>query len=154
MNDDQLFPNWLYPDLIEDALPWEKKTNLTLETFVERYTLHDSYWVGIFHHVAYDPSVTLAFQWDSVWLPNEASHSDAGDSPYLFMRLEEVTEVTTANYENLDGICRAISGLEMLELEGALHLAIDDVYGGQVNIVFTGNHSILALNSEGKVLSI
>jgi len=156
LDDDQFYPDWLYKKLIEDDLPWDKKSNHDLESFLGKYTLHDSFWVGVFHHVAFDKSVTLAFQWDSVWLPDEVKEgtSHVDDWPYLFIKIEDVTEVTKANYIDLDRINRAIGDSEVLELEGSTHLAIDDVYGGQVNIVFTGKHSILALNPDGTELKI
>ena len=34
------------------------------------------------------------------------------------------------------------------------YLAIDDVYGGQVDIVFTGHHKVLALNPDASLLTI
>jgi len=123
---------------------------------MKKYTLHNSFWVGVFHHVAFDQSVTLAFQWDSVWLPDEVKvgTSYVDDWPYLFIKIEDVTEVTKSNFVGLDRVNRAIGDAEVLDLEGSTHLAIDDVYGGQVNIVFTGKHSILALNPDGSELKI
>lgn len=156
MNDEQFYPDWLYRKLIEDDLPWDKRSEYCLEAFLKKYTLHDSFWVGLFHHVAFDRSVTLAFQWDSVWLPDEVKEgtSHVDDWPYLFVQIEEVYEVTKANFVDLNGINRAIGGAEVMEFEDATHLAIDDVYGGQVNIVFKGKHSIIALNPDGSVLKI
>ncbi|MGF1733664.1 hypothetical protein [Photobacterium kasasachensis] len=156
MNDDQLYPDWLYKKLIDSDFPWHKKASLSLEAFFEKYTLHDSYWVGVFHHVDLSQSVTIAFQWDSVWLPDEIKEgtSSVDDWPYLIFQLEGAKEVTTANFVDIDGVSRAISGAEVLELDGEKHLAIDDVYGGQVNVVFSGKCSILALNPDESVLKI
>ncbi len=153
---EQFYPDWLYKKLIEDDLPWDKKAELKLESFLKKYTLHDSFWIGIFHHVAFDQSVTIAFQWDSVWLPDEVKEGTPliDDWPYLFIKFKDVKEINSDNYEYLDGINRAIGGCEILELDGNFHLAIDDVYGGQVNIVFSGSHSILALNPDCSVLKI
>jgi len=156
LDDYQLYPDWLYKKLIEDDLPWDQKSPYDLEEFLSKYTLHDSSWVGIFHHVAFDRSVTLAFQWDSVWLPDEIKEgtSHVADWPYLFVQLEDVEEVSKANFVELGGINRSIGDAETMKLEGAIHLAIDDVYGGQVNVVFKGKHSILALNPDSSVLKI
>lgn len=156
LDNDQLYPDWLYKKLIEDDLPWDKKSNYCLESFLEKYTLHDSLWVGVLHHLAFDRSVTLAFQWDSVWLPDEVKEgtSHVGDWPYLFIKIDNVREISKANFVDLDGINRSIGGSDCLSLEGVTHLAIDDVYGGQVNIVFKGKHSILALNPDGTELKI
>lgn len=156
MENDQCYPDWLYKKLIENGLPWEHRSSYDLEEFLSKYTLHDSFWVGLFHHVAFDRTVTLAFQWDSVWLPDNVKEgtSHVDDWPYLFMQIDEVEEVSKAGFLNLDGINRAIGGAEIMKLEDASYLAIDDVYGGQVNIVFKGQYSILALNPDGSVLRI
>ncbi|WP_461535053.1 hypothetical protein [Spongorhabdus nitratireducens] len=156
MDDEQFYPDWLYKKLIEDDLSWDKKSTLDLDSFLKKYTLHDSHWVGLFHHLAFDRSVTLAFQWDSFWLPDDikAYSPLVDDWPYLFIKIDDVNEVTTANYADIDGINRAISGAETLDMGGAIHLAIDDVFGGQVNLVFKGSQDIIALNPDGSVLSI
>ncbi len=156
MKDEQFYPDWVYKRIIEDDLPWDKQADLTLDAFNEKYTLHDSYWVGIFHHVAFNQSITLAFQWDSVWLPNDikkgTSHVD--DWPYLFIQLEKVTEISTSNFGDVEEISRAIGDSELLEIDGTFYLAIDDVYGGQVDIVFTGHHRIVALDPDASLLKI
>ncbi len=76
------------------------------------------------------------------------------DWPYLFMKIEGVKEITTANFVNLDRINRAIGGAEVMDSDGSTLLAIDDVFGGQVNVVFASKHSILALNPDGSALNI
>ena len=97
-----------------------------MESFFKKYTLHDSYWVGIFSHVGFSQSVTIAIEWDFVWLPNEVKKNVFVDSwPYLFIKLE-----------------------------GVSYFAVDDVFGGQVTIVFKGKQSILALNSDGSYFKI
>lgn len=129
---------------------------LSIESFFEKFTLHDSYWVGIFHHLAFDQSVTLAFEWDAVWLPDEIKKNSSlvEEWPYLFFQINGVKEVSTANYTDIGNVNRAISGGEALNIEGINHLAIDDVYGGQVNIVYNGVLTILALNPDGSSLAI
>jgi hypothetical protein len=156
LDDDQFYPDWLYKKLVEDDLPWTKKSDLDLGLLLSKYTLHDSYWVGIFHNVAFDQSVILAFQWDSVWLPDAVKEgtSHVDDWPYLFIKIEVVNEISKANFVDLNRINRAIGGAESMEIDGFTHLAIDDVFGGQVNIVFKGKHSILALNPDGSELAI
>lgn len=156
MDEDQFYPLWLYQKLVEDDLPWGNKSSYDLSGFLSKYTLHDSYWVGLFLHVAFDKSATLAFQWDSVWLPDEVVKGSyfVDDWPFLFIRINQLDEMSTANFVELDRVNRAIGDVEVLEIEGAMYLAVDDVYGGQVNLVFNGEYSILALNPDGSVLSI
>lgn len=82
-------PNWFYGDLVEDCLPWQQGKKMTFEEFHQKYTLHDSYWIGIFFNVAYEQTATLAIEWDAVWLPERLKQSTAtvSDWPYLFIQL-------------------------------------------------------------------
>jgi len=156
LDDEQLYPDWLAKKLIEDDLPWEEKSSLNIESFFEKFTLHDSYWVGVFHHLGFDQSVTLAFEWDAVWLPDEIKKNTSliDEWPYLFFQINGVKEISTDNYSDIEGVNRAIAGGEALNIDGANHLVIDDVYGGHVNIVYQGVLTILALNPDGSVLTI
>ncbi len=156
MEDEQLYPDWLSKKLIEDDLPWDEKSSLSIESFFEKFTLHDSFWVGVFHHLGFDQSVTIAFEWDAVWLPNEIKKNTplVEEWPYLFFQINGVQEITTDNYSDIEGVNRAIAGGEALNIDGVNHLAIDDVYGGQVNIVYNGTLDILALNPDRTVLTL
>jgi len=49
---------------------------------------------------------------------------------------------------------RTIGGAEVELIDGKYHLAIDDVFGGQVNVLFQGNCSIVALNPDRTLLTI
>lgn len=150
------YPDWLYRDLVEDLLPWQQGKEMTFKEFDRKYTLHDSHWVGIFYDVAYTQNVTLSIQWDYVWLPKEIkkNQSRLDGWPYLFIRLLDVEQIHTANYKEIfkSKICRTISGCEYEEIEEKKFLAIDDVYGGQINIVYTGKEIFLALEENKNVL--
>lgn len=150
------YPTWLYQELIDDLLPWQEGKGMTFRDFNKRYTLHDSYWVGIFYNVAYEQAVTLAIEWDAVWLPDEIKKSTSvvDDWPYLLIRLTGVEQVSTANYTDIEGISRAIAGNEFEEVEGKKFLVIDDVYGGQINIIYKGQEIFLALEKDRSILKI
>ena len=156
MNSENLYPEEVLRKLVDDDLPWDKSAKLSLCSFLEKYTLHDSYWIGVTYNVGFDQSATLSFQWDSVWLPDDVKErsSIVDDWPYLFIKLDVVYQISTANYIGIDYMSRAISAVEMVQMEGIFHLAIDDVYGGQVNIEHSGSSSILALNPDGSILRI
>jgi hypothetical protein len=156
-DDEQFYPDWVYRRVIENNLPWDKKSDHNIETFLDTYTLHDSSWIGIFYDIKFDQSVTLGFQWDSVWLPDNikegTSHVD--DWPYLFIKIDSVKEISTNNFEELYyELNRTIRRAEITKIEEMYYLTIDDVYGGQVNIVFSGDHYILALNPDCSKLKI
>jgi hypothetical protein len=71
MSEEEYFPNWLFEAIVEDYLPWELASDYSYEKFAEKYTLHDSLWVGLFANVTYEDTAILVFMWDSVWLPDE-----------------------------------------------------------------------------------
>ncbi|MCT7949762.1 hypothetical protein NG798_08175 [Ancylothrix sp. C2] len=151
---DSFFPNWLYQGLVDELLPWHQGKQMSFRAFNQKYTLHDSYWIGIFYNVGYAQAVTLAIQWDACWLPQEikANSSFVNDWPYLFIRILGVEQIDTANYVEIGRICRAIAGCEFEEVEGKNFLAIDDVFGGQINIIYTGTETFLALNGDKSCL--
>ena len=150
------YPAWVYRGLVEDYLPWEQGRKINFTEFNKKYTLHDSYWIGIFFNVAYDQTATLAIQWDAVWLPDEVAKSTSivNDWPYLFIQLKKIEEFSTSNYGDIGGLPRSISGCEFEEIDGKKFLAIDDVFGGQINIVYQGEETFLAMGKDQRILSI
>ncbi len=80
-------PDWVYQELVENYLPWQQGKKMSFQEFDRKYTLHDSYWLGIFFDVAYEKAATLAIQWDAVWLSDAVKErtSVVADWPYLFI---------------------------------------------------------------------
>ena len=150
------YPAWVYRGLVEDYLPWEQGRKINFTEFNQKYTLHDSGWIGIFFDVAYDRTATLAIQWDAVWLPDEVAKNTSivKDWPYLFIQLKKIGEFSTSNYCDLGGLPRSISGCEFEEMDGKKFLAIDDVFGGQINIIYQGEETFLAMEKDKRILSI
>lgn len=150
------YPKWLGQSVIEDDLPWNFAECLTFQEFSETYTLHDSIWVTIYQNVAYDDSVTLVIRWDAVWLPDEvaASTSFVADWPLLFIKIENVHQISTSGYRDVGGIQRGIGKAEIEGVDGKQLLVISDHYGGNVEIIFSGKLSFLALNRNKEPLKI
>jgi len=150
------FTKWLYEKLIDDGFPWDKTGFVDVSSFSKKYTLHDSCWVGMFFDVGFEASATMAFQWDSFWLPEQLQKQTptVDDWPYLFIRINNIEQITTKNFGTETDICRAIVGLEFEEIEKKYFLAIDDVFGGQITIEFRGSVFFLAYSSDGEILQI
>lgn len=51
-------------------------------------------------------------------------------------------------------VCRVIAGSEIEEVDGKKFLSIDDVFGGQINIIYRGQVVFLALEKNKRRLSI
>jgi hypothetical protein len=145
---------------MDDLLPWDKKSDLSIETFLMKYTLHDSFWVGLFFD-GYSDDVTLAFKWDGSWLPDEIKKSRSwvhepswglvADWPFLFIRIIKVDQISFSKFRGF-AYC-GIAGIEFETIEGRKFLAIDGV-DGVVSIVFSGEVSFLALEPNEQILSI
>ena len=154
--DEPEYPNWLYRELIEGLLPWQHGKKIDFKRFTEKYTLHDSYWIGIFSNVGCENTATLAIQWDPVWLPDEIqqSTSNVGDSLYLFILLTKIEQISINNYVDIKGHCRSIGTSAVEEIDGKKFLAIDDIYGGQISIIYQGEETFLAMDKHKCLLSI
>jgi hypothetical protein len=150
------YPPWLYESIIKNDLPWESANEWSFRQFSEKYTLHDSYWIGLFYDIAYDNNVILAIVWDSVWLPDEIAESTAvtDDWPVLFIKVQEVLQVSTSGYKDIGGIQRGIHHSETTEVGDKELFVISDHDGGVVELVFTGTVEFLALNRNKEVLAI
>ncbi|HEV2798897.1 MAG TPA: hypothetical protein VGW12_00270 [Pyrinomonadaceae bacterium] len=82
--------DWVYREVVEDTLPWSEAKEYSFQQFSEKYTLHDSVWIGLFYDVAYENNVILAIIWDAVWLPDEIARSTSivAEWPLLFVNIE------------------------------------------------------------------
>ena len=149
-------PGWFYEALVEDSFPWSDGVMMSFKEFSQKYTLHDSYWIGAFLNIAYEPTVTLAIVWDAVWLPDTIQESTpvVGDWPYLLIQLSGVEQVSPSQDEDAIEACRTISGHEVVEVDGKKVLSIDDVYGSQIHIVYRGQEVFLALDKNQHRLEI
>jgi hypothetical protein len=149
-------PDWVYKELVEDYLPWEQGRKINFIEFNKKYTLHDSGWIGIFFNIAYEQTATLAIRWDAVWLPDNIAKSTSivSDWPYLFIQLKNIEQFSTSNYDDIGSLPRSISGCEFKEIDGKKFLEIDDVFGGQINIIYQGEETFLAMEKDKQILSI
>lgn len=150
------FPAWLSSGIVEDTLPWDRGVTLELPEFLKRFTLHDSYYIGLFYNLAYSDSCLLAFQWDPVWLPDGLAPATGlvEDWPFLFIHLHKVQQCRTFDYEDYVDINRAIETADFKETNGEKQLFIGDAFGGKLQLSFTGDARFLALDKNGKALKL
>lgn len=157
MIEEKYFPDWLYESIIEDFFPWESAREYSYEEFSQKYTLHDSIWIGLFANITYEDEAVLAIIWDSCWLPDEIakSTSEVVEYPFLFIKLEKITQILTRNYKDNGGIQRGISNSKFFTMEeDKKSLTVFDHYGGEIEIIFCGEMKFLGLDREKKVLPI
>src|SRR5215216_2317656 len=102
MIEEEYYPKWLYEAIVEDFLPWESAQNFPYEEFAQKYTFHDSVWIGLFANVTYEDTAILSIIWDACWLPDEIAESTAEvrKYPFLFIKLEKIVQILTKNYKD------------------------------------------------------
>jgi hypothetical protein len=145
------FPEWLGISLINNDLPWEIAQPYNVEEFLEKYTLHDSYWVTLHHDVAQENYAILVIEWDVYWLPDEIAQSTpiVAEWPLLFIKLEDVKQISTLGYEKLEVVAiRGIATAEFEEINGKNVFVIHDHFGGSVEIVYSGGANFLAFDRK------
>ena len=108
------YPDRLGGDLLGGGLPWEAAVEATMPTFLSRYTLHDSLWIGLYLQPKVE-AVTLV-RWDTYW--TDGGLPSAGDAvadwPVLLVRFERVYQTFTTypgpeERETLSGLPETIS---------------------------------------------
>jgi hypothetical protein len=150
------FPDWLYPALVEDALPWQDARVMTLAEFNGKYSLHDSDWIGLFQNVGFDGDVIMAFHWALIaWKPEKQVPSD-DEYLFLFTRLTLVEDIRITGYElgRESGCWRGGMYTESIDADGVHILSVSDWYDGAVVVSYRGQMQILVLDKDGKEVEI
>ncbi len=148
-------PSWISRRIINNDLPWHKAKKNSIYQFKENYSLLDSYWIGAFHNVAHDNSMTLAIQWDSYCLPNDLKRTLVNPEEwlYVFIRITKVKMASHFGFSNSErppeGVLRSISKLKLKAANKERLLSIRDAYGGKTKILFNGECNFLVLD-EGQ----
>ncbi len=150
--DDQ--PTWISKCIIRNDLPWNKSRKNSFDSFYEKYTLHGSYWIGLFHNVAFDNSITLSMQWDADCLSEELqmSLSNPDDWLYLFIKITGVKKVLNFGFKKIGPIQRSIAELELMSANKEHMAVITDEHGGQVRINFSGEGRFLVLDEDQNII--
>jgi hypothetical protein len=55
------YPDWLGNDLVSGTLPWEQGLPSSLAAFLDRFTLHNARWVGLYTET--ERNATLILRW-------------------------------------------------------------------------------------------
>ncbi len=145
--------------IMEGDLPWERSMEAHIDSFLERYTLHDSNWIGLFTDCGYDDTAIAVISFDPVW-NSSVSHptSVCADWPLLLLRFKCVSAICLSGYTNIEGIQRGISTVEVEhKSDEEVRTVICDHYGASVSLqhfplvealVFLADESVKEL-SEG-----
>ena len=178
----EYYPFTLGSQLIDGGFDWSSARSVPMERFLAEYTLHDSYWVGLFTRPAYE-SVAV-FRWDTFWSKErvEFPGSLVETWPFLVVRFQKVYQVhasypkgasqytETIQYAESEVVSeqKRVQMLEWLTLDGhepeeSIELVLDGdlhhtrffpVYGGRIDLWYGGPTQFLCLSSAGGRLEI
>ncbi len=140
--DEPYYPAWLGGDLVEETLPWEGALATSLAEFLEQYSLHDSYWIGLYLGV--NQEGVLLLRWDTVWTEGRVPFPGplVAEWPVLAVKLSGLA-VTEVRLKDM-GIAGAASG--PVEGEGLQRTVIDDQEGGSAVLIHEAGVKVLCLD--------
>ncbi len=143
--------------LVYDALPWSEGTQFHIDTFLQRYTLHDSAWLGLHINCASNDSAVAFIRLDPVWNSSVSPPtSTLADWPLLFLRFTCVASVQISGFRDVRGhFDRAISSAsaEIISEEEVV-TTFDDIYGGVVTLRHFPLVDALLVSPGGDVLRL
>jgi len=149
------------PDLaskiIDDALPWSEAPQFDIRAFLQRYSLHDSAWLGLHINCASNDSATALIRFDPVWNSSvSAPTSLLAEWPFLLLRFTCVSSIQLSGFADIRGAFdRAISSAAVEAIsEEEVVTTLDDIYGGVVTLRHFPLVDALVLSPEGEVLRL
>jgi hypothetical protein len=145
------YPDWLGRDLVAGGLPWTQGVPGSLAAFLDRYTLHDASWIGLYAEP--DRGATLLLRWDSYWSQGEGPipGGRAAERPILAVRFDalERSEVRLRD----PGLASARSGpTNRVADSHRTHLV--DHRGGDATLVHAPGVRLLCLSRAREPLAL
>jgi len=150
------YPAWVGQTLIDDQLPWNEAAGLPLEMFAEQYTLHDSYWIGMYCNIGRDNAAILLVDWDVVWVPDAIQQQLAPDGRqlFLFIKIEGLHHIATTGSTDGGGLAREIADAEVVQIDGKRLMLISDNFGGSLEILFAGASRFLVFTPDRRPVTL
>lgn len=142
--------------LIEDSLPWDRSIQSHIDAFLQKYTLHDSYWIGLHTNCGLEDSAVAVIRFDPIWNSSvSAPTSLVSNWPLLFIRFNCVNTIRMIGFRNIGGTQRGISNVSVDNLsdEEAVTTILDH-YGASVSLQHFPLIEALAMSSDGNVLGL
>lgn len=146
----------LATQLIEGTLPWQRSTQLHIETFLRACTLHDSDWVGMHVDCGWKDSAISIMKFDPVWHPWVSTPTSiVADWPILFVRFNCVSLIRLSKFSAAGDIQRGISGVTMEHIsDEEVITRIDDHYGASISLQHFPLVDLLLLSASEAVIDL
>ena len=142
--------------IVEEYLPWERSNQMHIDTFLKRYTLHDSYWIGMQMGCAWGDVAVAVIRFDPVWNSSvSAPTSLVADWPLLFLRFNCVSTIRLSEFRDNGGVQRGISGatVSCVSEEEAVTV-ISDHYGASVSLQHFPLVDVLVMSANEDVVDL
>jgi len=135
------YPDWLGHDLVAGTLPWEQGLPSSLAAFLDRFTLHDSRWIGLFFEQ--ERNATLMLRW--------TPPTGAAEWHVLAIRFDglERAEVKLRSSD----IVTAVSGPTSRAADWH-RTQVEDQRGGGASLLHAPNVRLLCLTRDRALLTL
>jgi len=140
--------------VLEGYLPWDRAVEIHIDAFLERYTLHDSMWVGLFTDCGQEDAAFAVIILDPVWNPSVSTPTSiCADWPLLFLRFKSVSAIQLSGFTDIGGTQRGISSVDVEHLsDEEVKTVFADHYGALVSVQHFSLVDALFLSPDEKVL--
>lgn len=142
--------------LMNGDLPWDRSAEFHIGDFLQKYTLHDSHWIGLFTDCAFDDTAVAVICFDPVWNSSVSTPTSiCANWPLLFLRFKCVSAIHLSGFRNIDGIQRGISGADVERLsDEEVRTAICDHYGASVSLQHFPLIDALVFSPDDQVIEL
>jgi hypothetical protein len=165
------YPKWLQHGVMMGDLPWDKAHKISMSDFLAQYTLHDSYWIGLWAVPGEAPVAVM--RWDRVWLGGRIPYPS---DPILLIEFSHVDQLLISTSQSDGCIASATSrmvsaaeryallslatgrtDLSDTQLEYLLdptlhHTVITGLLGDEVHVFHRAEVAVLCLDQDGEVI--
>ncbi len=142
--------------IVEEYLPWDRSTQMHIDTFLKRYTLHDSHWIGMQMGCAWGDVAVAVIRFDPVWNSSvSAPTSLVAGWPLLFLRFNCVSTIRFSEFRDNGGVQRGISGATVESVsEEETVTVISDHYGASVSLQHFPVVDVLVMSATEDVVEL
>ena len=142
--------------IVEESLPWDRSTQMHIDTFLKRYTLHDSYWIGMQVGCAWGDAAIAVIRFDPVWNSSVSRPTSlVADWPLLFLRFKCVNTIRLSKFRDNGGVQRGISGATVESVsEEETVTVISDHYGASVSLQHFPLVDVLVMSATEDVIDL
>lgn len=156
MSNDWCLPQQLAREIAESLVNWKLAEVLECEEFHQRFTLHDSHWIGLHTDVAWDGEATAVICFDPIWNDiGEPKTSNCEKWPIMLIRFSGLCSIEIQDYTDIDGMQRGIATAhsEVVDKQ-KMRTIIADHYGGKVILNHDNLLEFLLFRFDGVPITI